>query len=276
MGSKIESNAATAFVNDGFVFPMRAISGAEAADAVREIESIEARNPNMDQRTRDHEVLRFKSHLRFPFLDCIAHSTAVLDAVEALIGPDILIWSSSVFIKEPGDGTYFGWHQDSCTYELEGDELITAWIALSPATVDNGAMRFLPGSHRRGPLQHEDTWDPKNLGSRGERLAVAVDDENAVDVALSPGEASLHHLHLMHESRPNRSARRRIGYAVRYMSPAMRHRSGKASVTPARGRADAQAWTLEPRPTGENEAAVLDAYRRSIEERVGETLREKA
>lgn len=273
MISSTGDDAATTYADDGFVFPARVIPASEAADAVRQIERIEAERPDMDQRTRDHELFRFKSHLRFPFLDRIAHNPGLLDRIEALIGKDIVIWSSSVFIKEPGDGAFFGWHQDSCTYELDGDDLVTAWIALTPANVENGAMRFLPGSHRNGPLQHEDTWDPKNLGSRGERLVEAVDDQGAVDICLESGETSVHHLNLMHESRPNRSAQRRIGYAVRYMAASMRHRAGKASVTLARGQADPAHWTLEPRPTTDGDVVALDAYRRSVQERMSETLR---
>ncbi len=257
---------------DGFHFPLHVLDEREARGALSELERVERAHGHLEREARDHKLLRFKTHVRFPWLDRIAHHPTLLDAVESFLGPDILIWSSSVFIKEPGDGTFFAWHQDSVTYALDGEDVVSAWIALSPATSASGAMRFIPCSHLQGPLEHVDTWNPRNLGSRGEALREAIEDDDAVDVCLRPGEASLHHLQLVHGSPPNRSDGRRVAYAVRYLSPRTRPAAGRASVTLARGQADPEVWTLEPRPVDENDPQTVEAFRRAVEERSRETF----
>ncbi|MBS05455.1 MAG: phytanoyl-CoA dioxygenase [Gammaproteobacteria bacterium] len=273
MSMGLQKDQVAAFRRDGFLSPLRAISGEEAAAAVGAIENAEARTAHLDRSERDHKLFRFKAHLLFIWLDRIAHHPAILDKVENLIGPDILIWSSSLFIKEPGDPGYFGWHQDSYTYELEGEALVTAWVALSPATVASGAMRFLPGSHANGALTHRDTFDANSMGSRGEELANSIDDNGAVDIVLSPGEFSLHHVQMVHESRPNVSDARRIGYAVRYLSPSTRPLQGSASVSLARGEADPALWRFEPRPAADLDDAALAAYAQAAGERMTETFK---
>lgn len=261
------------FQRDGFVTPVRVMDAQRAQAATQSLKSVEQRFAHLGRMELNHKLLRFKAHVLYPWLDGIAHEPRILDAIEDLIGPDILIWSSSVFIKEPRDPGFFGWHQDSYTYELDGDELVTAWVALSPVTVDNGAMRFLPGSHRMGARRHEDTFDEHSLGSRGEKLVDCVDDAQAVDICLQPGECSLHHLQLMHESRANVSDVRRIGYAIRYMSARMRHAGGPASVTLARGSADPENWRFEPRPAGDMDEAAMAAFDKAVGERMGETFK---
>ena len=261
-----------AFRRDGFITPLRAIDERRAAAAVRSLEAVERRYAHLDRSERDHKLLRFKAHLLFTWLDAIAHCDRILDTVEDLIGPDILIWSSSLFIKEPHDPGFFGWHQDSYTYALEGDDLVTAWVALSPVTVANGAMRFLPGTHGQGRREHRDTFHEHSLGSRGEELVEAVDDAGAVDIELEPGEYSLHHLQLMHESRPNASEIRRVGYAIRYIPPRMRHLGGAASVCLARGSADSERWRLEPRPARDLDEAAVAAFQLAVGERMSETF----
>src|SRR5262249_57420913 len=111
---------------------------------------------------------------------------AILDAVGDVIGPDILVWSSSFFIKEPRDGAYVSWHQDATYWGLSEPDVVTAWIALTPSTVESGAMRMVPGTHHE-QVAHHDTFAPGNLLSRGQEIAVEVDEARAVDVVLQPG-----------------------------------------------------------------------------------------
>lgn len=272
MGTGLDEAKSAAFRERGYLFPVRVMAPEAAAAAVGRLEAAERATAGMSKADRTHKLFRYKPHLLFPWLDAIVHAPPLLDVVEALIGPDILVWSASLFIKDAHDPAFFSWHQDSYTYRLEGDDLVTAWVALSEVTVTNGAMRFLPGSHRGGRVAHEDTFAEHSLGSRGESARVAIDDAAAVDVCLAPGEASLHHLHLLHESRANGTARRRIGFAVRYMPPTMVHPDGKASVMLARGTADPARWELEPRPQGEMDAAGRAAFARAAGQRSRETF----
>lgn len=264
--------ARAAFADRGYLFPVRAMPAAEAAAAMERLAAAERATAGMSKADRAHRLFRFKPHLMFPWLDAIVHAPTLLDAVEALVGPDILVWSAALFIKDAHDPAFFSWHQDSYTYRLEGDDLVTAWVALTEVTVANGAMRFLPGSHRAGRIAHEDTFDENSLGSRGERARAAIDDDAAVDVCLAPGEASLHHLHLLHESRANGTATRRVGFAIRYMPPTMVHPDGRASVMLARGAADPERWELEPRPQGEMDDAGRAAFARAAGQRSRETF----
>lgn len=145
----------------------------------------------------------------------------LLDLVEAVIGPDIVMWASAVFCKPAATGLEVPWHQDGQYWPLEPCETVTVWVALDHVAGDNGCMRFIPGSHRVGTLNHV-TSERADLA-----LNVMIDDPrldpgSARDIELKPGQLSLHDAHLVHGSQPNTSGRRRAGYAIRYM-PASAH-----------------------------------------------------
>jgi ectoine hydroxylase-related dioxygenase (phytanoyl-CoA dioxygenase family) len=150
----------------------------------------------------------------------------MLDAVEDLIGPDILCWASGFFIKEAHDPGYVSWHQDSTYWGLSETRVATAWVALAPSTPENGCMRVIPGSHAGAQLAHTDTHAEHNLLTRGQVVDHEVDESGAVEVALEPGEISLHHVRLVHGSEANRSGARRIGYAIRYIPPHLHQLNG--------------------------------------------------
>ena len=95
--------------------------------------------------------------------------------------------------------------------------MVTAWVALSPSTVESGCMRVIPGTHAGDVIAHVDTFAANNLLSRGQEIAVKVDEARAVDLVLAPGQMSLHDVKLVHGSEPNRSDDRRIGLAIRYI-----------------------------------------------------------
>jgi non-haem Fe2+, alpha-ketoglutarate-dependent halogenase len=140
---------------DGFHFPIRAISAAEARDCRAKLERFEAGRPLAGG-------YRHKSHLLFTWCWDLIHNDAVLDAVESVIGPDILCWSTTFFIKEAGDPAYVSWHQDSTYWGLSEPDVVSAWLALSPATVESGAMRVIPGSHG-AQVAHRETYNKENL-----------------------------------------------------------------------------------------------------------------
>lgn len=149
----------------------------------------------------------------------LASHPLVLDAVEAVIGPDIMVWSAQVFPKTARDPGYISMHQDGTYWGLEGGDVTTAWIALTASTKENGCMRLLPASHRYAILPHSDTFAANNLLTRGQVVQAEYDERDVVDVELEPGQMSLHHVWAIHGSHSNRSDGPRIGFATRYMTP---------------------------------------------------------
>src|SRR5215468_11246101 len=172
----------------------------------------------------------------------------ILDAIEDILGPDILCWSTSFFIKEPRDPGFVSWHQDATYWGLSEPEVITAWVAFTPSNRANGCMRVIPGSHR-AQLKHVDTFAKDNLLTRGQEIAAEVDESQAVDIVLSPGQFSLHHVLLIHGSDPNPSDDRRIGFAIRYIPTYVRQVAGSHdSAALVRGEDRYHHFEPEPRP----------------------------
>lgn len=217
------------FRRDGFLFPVPVLTEAEAARQRAALEAAEGRwGGSM------HYVL--KPHLLFPEAAEMLRAPALLDAVEAVLGPDLLVYETSYIIKEPRTTSFVSWHQDLTYWGLDTDEVLTAWIALSPATSESGCMRMIPGSHRAGRKDHIDARGADNILARGQTVA-DVDEGAGVDILLRPGEASLHHGWALHASQPNRSDDRRIGFSVVFLTPRTAQRvGGRQSAVLARGR----------------------------------------
>ena len=245
-----------AYHEQGYLFPVPAISPGEASDLRQETE-------DLIDRTRDQpHVFQYTfnvPHLVLPGIHALVRDSRVLDPVESLMGPDLLLWSAGFFIKEAHTTDFVGWHQDLRYWGLDDDSReITAWIALGDVNRDNGAMRFMPGSHRHGIVEHRDTWRESNQLSRGQELAVDVDEKQAVDVELMSGEMSLHHGSLYHSSPANGSASRRIGLALRFITPAMRQVVGQVDyATLVRGEDRFDHFRPEPEPVFDFDPAGL-------------------
>lgn len=205
---------------DGFLFPFEVFSADEAAGYRARVEGIEK-----DWLAADlpHPLLQYKrvnANCVMPLAAEIATHPRVLDIVEGVLGPDLLIWSSEFFIKEPHTTHIVGTHQDLTYWGFgETSDQVTAWIALSPATVESGCMDFVAGSHKNPILPHIDTFSENNLLSRGQEIAVEVAEKDKTPIILMPGQMSLHHGLTIHGSGPNRSDDRRIGFAIRYLNP---------------------------------------------------------
>jgi non-haem Fe2+, alpha-ketoglutarate-dependent halogenase len=208
------------YAQDGYLAPIRVFSREHAEDYRQRLEAVEA------SARLPAGGLRSKSNLLLTWVDEIVRHPNVLDAVEGLIGPDILVWGTSFFIKEPSNKSFVAWHQDLTYWGLEPDTIVTAWIALSESRSQNGAMRVIPGTHTLKIIPHRDTFSPDSLLSRGQEISVDVDEGKAVTLELEPGEMSLHHVKLIHGSQPNPSAQRRIGLAIRYLPPRVRQTAG--------------------------------------------------
>jgi len=239
------------FSADGFVFPLRAFEADEAADWHERLKRIEA-----DRAGRLPPASNAKPHLLVPWLWDIVHDSRVVDAVEFLLGPDLLCYGSSLVIKEPGDGRYVAWHQDATYWGLSEPEAVTAWIAFTPSIPDSGCVRFIPGTHRT-ERAHYDTKDRMNLLGRREGLVEDVEESVAVDAILQPGEVSLHHVLVVHGSGPNTSSLRRVGFSVRYISAHNLQKDGRRNfATFVRGR-DCGTYDLEEAPEGEFHPAAV-------------------
>ena len=243
-------DVASRYEADGFCFPVRVIGESEARAHLARVVALENAVEGGNRR------LRGSAHLAYRFVDDLARTPALLDCVARILGPDLLLWGSSCFIKAPHSPSYVSWHQDLHYWGLDGTEEVTAWLALSASNEANGCMRFVPGSHRRGPLAHRDSFSGDNLLSRGQELAVAVEEHEALAVRLAPGEVSLHHGRMFHASGPNTTPGWRVGLALRYVSPSIRQIAGPGDFAQlVRGEDRFGHFEALPRPAGDEDPA---------------------
>ncbi|MCP4818699.1 MAG: phytanoyl-CoA dioxygenase family protein [Shimia sp.] len=206
--------------DDGYLFPLDVMSQEEAAKWRAEIEDIEADWLSADLPLPLNSYKRVNTHVVMPMAARLASDSRVLDIVEGILGSNILVWSAEFFIKEPRTKSFVSMHQDLTYWGLGAiDGLVTAWIALSPATVSSGCMDFVKGSHKNPILPHADTHSDDNLLSRGQEIAVDIASEDQTAIALQPGQMSLHHGLTIHGSGPSVSDDRRIGFVIRYIKP---------------------------------------------------------
>jgi ectoine hydroxylase-related dioxygenase (phytanoyl-CoA dioxygenase family) len=252
-----------AYRRDGYVFPVRVMAPEDAAHYRRCLAAHEARSGMPLQGN-----FRHKTHLLFTWADALVHHPAILDAVEDVIGPDILCWTTNFFIKEAASPGFVSWHQDSTYWGLDPDDVITAWVAFTDVTAENGYMQFIPGSHTIEQLPHVDTFHRDNLLSRGQEIAVEVDKSKAVGIPLKAGEMSLHHIKLVHGSDANRTADRRIGLAIRYIPTYVRQTKVRDSALLVRGTDRYHHFDPEPRPQADLDAAALAAHHESVNRQV--------
>jgi len=217
--------------DEGFISPVRVISEQEAHLIKQELEMVEAEFPE-----EINAESRNNLHLSFAFLDALAHNEIIVDAMEDLIGPNISLWASVMFIKEPSSKHYVSWHQDATYMGLDSLNFPTPWVALSPSNKETGCMTMIAGSHKTKIQEHEDTFAENNILTRGQVIQ-NVDESKAVDLILEPGEMSIHHGAVIHGSQPNNSTHRRIGFSLQsYMPPNIKQIVGRNIWTHVRGK----------------------------------------
>ncbi len=244
MSTSLTADSVARYQDNGVHWPIPVLTSGEVSRYRKSLEAFEH-----TQGGPLRGSMMFKTHLVFTWVDELIRHPKVLDAVESILGPNLLAWNTHWFIKEPGDGRYVGWHQDLTYWHLEPDEAITAWIALSPATAESGAMRMVPGTHKRAVVAHNDTWKEGAMLTRGQEIAVDVDEGSAIDVELAAGEMSLHHHKIFHASPANRANDRRIGLAVRYIPTHVRQVAiASDSAALVRGVDTYNHFRHEPRP----------------------------
>ena len=255
MTKLLTEEAVARYRRDGYHFPIEVLSAAETRAVRDKLEAYE--------RSSGGPIagdMRHKPHLYLTFLSDLIHHPRILDAVEDVLGPNLLVWSTSFFIKEPDNAGFVSWHQDATYWGLSSPDVMTVWVAFTPANLLNGCMMFMPGSHE-GQLEHVDTFDKNNLLSRGQEIAVKVDESQGVDAILEPGQASLHHVLLAHGSEPNKSNDRRIGFAIRYIPTHVRQAVGvRDSATLVRGTDAYHNFEHEPAPTADCTPESLAAH----------------
>ncbi len=251
MARALSDDQVARFHEDGFLCPVPALSMAEVRECRAKLEAFEASQGQSLGRLPGQ--LRAKTHLLFPWLADLVRHPAVLAAVEDLIGPDLLVYHLTMWIKDPGDDAFVSWHQDGTYFGLEpADRHVTAWVALTESTLQTGCVTALPGSHRLGQLPHTTHRAAANLLSNGQQVEMDVDPARVKPLAMRAGEFSLHHTHLLHSSAPNRGDDRRIGVGISYIPTQVRHvgpRRFTASLV--RGRDEYGHFDPEPRPRGD-------------------------
>lgn len=245
------------YERDGFVFPVPILTAEQANDYRLRLERVEQQYRS----TLPVDLyLKFDPHYVLPVIDELVHLPRVLDFVTAILGPDLMVSNTNLFLKEADSLGHISWHQDLYYVGLDGDDFVTVWLALTPATMENGCMQFLRGSHR-GSLPHSDTFDEHNMLTRGQAIDAAIDASKVAHVLLEPGQASLHHGWMAHSSEPNRSKHRRVGLVIRYMAPHLRQTVAERDYgILVRGEDRYKNFISPPRPRADFEPEAIERY----------------
>jgi non-haem Fe2+, alpha-ketoglutarate-dependent halogenase len=255
MHRRLSRSQITAYHRDGVVFPVSVLPETRTLALRQAFEALEQSLGGKPEPTR-------WTGLCFPWAYDLTMEPSILDAVEAILGPEIIVLGAIILCKHPGHDAYVAWHQDGAYAEADKAPSVSAWIALADSTPTNGCMRVIPGTHRE-LLTHRDEHDPANLlrtglMQAGRTVAETIDERQAVDVVLRAGEMSLHHSRVVHGSRANCSSEKRIGFVVRYTTPAVRSRG--FPMVRARGTATCPQLVLAERPPERDSPEALAAY----------------
>lgn len=211
---------------------------------------------------RDRYQVFSETHFVLPWVYEIVTHPRILEVVEGVLGSNFLAWNTNWFSKAVGDKTFVSWHQDGTYWKLSPAKVVTAWVALTPSQPITGCMRIVPGTHLKPAMPQRETADKNNALSRGQEIAVQVDESQAVDLALLPGEMSLHNIWIVHGSNPNRSTDTpRIGIAIRYVSTEVHQESpSKPLAMLVRGRDTYGHFELQAPPEDRGEEDVTQRH----------------
>ena len=228
--SYLSSNQLKQYNDEGFVSPINIFSKEKAKEIRNEIELIENKIPNELEKSG-----RYNAHLISPLLDEVTHNSKILDAVQSLIGENILVCGTTLFIKNPNEKGFVSFHQDAKYIGLEPHNWVTAWVAITDSNEKNGCMRMWSGSHKDNLKEHEEKFNEGNLLTRGQTVK-NVPKLETTPLILEAGQMSLHHPTVVHGSELNKSNDRRIGFVIQsYIGTNVKQVLGKNSVQLARG-----------------------------------------
>ena len=235
------------YERDGVITPIRIFDEETAAgfhDIYRDFQK-----HSLEARGRETFV---KPHLVSLWAHEIAHHPAILDEVEKILGPDILLWCSDFFTKPAGAGKKVGWHQDSKYWGLRPTtKALSVWLSITPSNISTGCMRVVPRTHKYGILEHQDTYADDNMLSRGQEVVWDFTEQDVLDIELEPGQVSIHHLDLIHGGLPNPSDQDRIGFVMRYITPDTQQTLAEDSAVLVRGEDRYNNYLMEPAPTAD-------------------------
>ncbi|GLX53258.1 MULTISPECIES: phytanoyl-CoA dioxygenase family protein [Streptomyces] len=266
------------FRTDGFVFPVNALTHAEAEQALAECQTYLRAVSAVGGALARYAAFP-KIHLVASWADRIVHHPAILDAVASLLGPDLLVWSTNLFIRPAYSGSSLAWHQDAVYLGLDGYQQHAArvWVALTDTTIANGTMRYARGSHLHGALPHRFGGSGLEDIMRGEEIAVDIDEAAAVDVLLDAGQCSVHHLAMAHASGPNQTDTGRFNFAIDYITPRVSPTAGEDSALLVRG-TDTGAFLPERRPESDFDQAALNDFYSAVtrrQKRINQTVQNR-
>ena len=230
---KLSLNQLQEYNDNGYVAPIEVLTKDQTFEIRKEIELIEQKFPKEIEKSG-----RYNAHLISPLLDQIVHNTKVLDAVEGIIGKNILVCGTTLFIKNPNEKGFVSYHQDAKYIGLKPHNWVTAWIAITNTNEKNGCMRMWAGSHKGSLKDHKQMFNKGNLLTRGQTVE-NVPEKEVKPLILSAGQMSLHHPTLVHGSGLNKSNDRRIGFVIQsYIGSNVKQVLGENSVQIARGNDD--------------------------------------
>ena len=228
--SYLSLNQLKQYKDEGFVSPINIFSKEKAKEIRNEIELIENKVPGELEKSG-----RYNAHLISPLLDEVTHNSKILDAVQSLIGENILVCGTTLFIKNPNEKGFVSYHQDAKYIGLEPHNWVTAWVAITDSNEKNGCMRMWSGSHKDKLKEHDQKFNEGNLLTRGQTVK-NVSKEKTTPLILEAGQMSLHHPTVVHGSELNKSNDRRIGFVIQsYIGTNVKQVLGKNGVQLARG-----------------------------------------
>jgi ectoine hydroxylase-related dioxygenase (phytanoyl-CoA dioxygenase family) len=256
---RLSPEQTTRYRRDGYLFPLQVLPPAEAAALAAEVGDLAERGVE-GHRYPWHQ----KTYLLLPSLDALLRDERLTDAAADVLGEDLLALSADVFVKPPRSTQRITWHQDVNYWQLEPLDVLTAWVALTPATEANGCMRYAAGGHR-GRIAHVERPGVDNMLTRGQELAVTVDEHDATSVTLAAGEVAFHHALAPHASGPNLTDEPRIGFAIRYAATSITQLGGPPiSARTARGTDRHRTLRPEHGPDAALSADALAEHRRAL------------
>ena len=247
--------------HDGYLFPLPALSAAELAECSEGL----TRYEHWLGRPVNHADRRWRSaaYVMLPWVDALVRHPRILDVVEDLIGPDILVYTATFFIKEAESPTFAAWHQDATYFGLDPHEHVTAWVALSEASAAAGCMEVVSSRGEPRQLSHAALGLKDSINGGGQAIVEPFDEIGGTMMTLHAGEFSLHHTLCRHRSAPNRAGHRRVGIGISYIPAHCRLTGTVRMYAPlVRGEDRFGYFDLVPPPEGELDTAALERHER--------------
>lgn len=252
---------------DGFALPVSILSAPETALCRQRLDELVQRSGrSLTPRTR------VKPHLYLKWVSDVIRHPRVVGAVTDVLGRDVLLWRSTFFIKAAGDSAYTAWHQDSVYWRFDCGDVMSVWVALTDSTVANGCVRFVPGSHRQPEMPHRPAFDRRNVLLRGQVISAEIPLDRTVPAVLAAGQASVHHVGIVHGSLPNQTPTMRAGLVLRFIAAHARRTGLRESAMLVSGNDSYGYFDHEPVPRLDDDPLALAYHRRAVRSYVMEVL----